>query len=69
MSYNKAFSTDDFDTQVEVFTHYFMKCLNECAALVTRERKRPPASWINEHQRELMRKRNNTQIRLNTDIT
>lgn len=40
---DKILTTDNVETQGDIFTTYFMKCLNECAPLVTKKVRRPPA--------------------------
>lgn len=64
---DKIFLTDNVETQTDIFTTCFMKCLDKCAPLVTSEVKRPSAPWINAPLKELMRERNNVQSRLKND--
>ena len=58
---NRIFTTDNVDTQVNIFTNTFNNCLDKCAPLVTKEVKRPFAPWISEHLRALMRERDTAQ--------
>ncbi len=64
---NKIFATDNTDTQGNIFTDIFNKCLNDCAPLVTREVRRPFAAWINEHLRTQIQVRNATRRNLKND--
>ena len=64
---NKIFRTDNTETQVNIFTECFNRCLNVCAPLVTREVKRPPAPWITHDLRIKMHERNTTHTHLKND--
>ena len=61
---DKIFATDNVETQVDIFTRCFTKCLNECAPLVNREIRRSSAPWINADLQGLMRERNITHMRI-----
>ena len=47
--FNMILNTDDVNKQVDIFSANFIKCLNECAPLVTKEIKRPFAPWMNDY--------------------
>lgn len=64
---NKIFTTDNVDTQVNIFTNIFNNCLDDCAPLTTKEVKRPFAPWIDENLRALMHERDTTQKHLKND--
>lgn len=64
---DRIFTTDDIDIQVQLFTDYFMNCLNTCAPTITKEVKRPPAPWITDELKLLMHKRNEAQLQLKHD--
>ena len=64
---NNIFTTDNVDTQVNIFTNVFNNCLDKCAPLVTRQVRRPFAPWINEHLRALIHERDVAQINLKND--
>ena len=64
---NNIFTTDNVDSQVNIFTSIFNNCLNKYAPLVTKEVRRPFAPWINEHLRSLMHERDEAQINLKND--
>ncbi len=59
--------TDDVDTQVNILTLAITNCLDQCAPLVTKEIKRPPAPWINDEIRSAMAVRITLQLRLKLD--
>ncbi len=40
-SFNKIFNTDDVNMPVNIFNENFIKCLDQCAPVVTKEIKRP----------------------------
>ena len=56
---NVILYTDNVSDQVSTFTNVFMRCLNTCAPLVTKEIKRPPAPWIDARIKDAMRTRDN----------
>ena len=60
-------NTDDVNKQVDIFSVNFIKCLNKCAPLVTKEIKRPFAPWMNDSIREAMNIRNTTHVKLICD--
>ena len=66
-TFNSILSTDNVNTQVQIFTDTFNTCLNECAPLVTREIRRPFAPWIDEQLRSLINEKNELQINLKND--
>ncbi len=66
---NNIFISDNVDTQVKMFTDVFMECLNHCAPLVRKAVRRPPAPWINDNLRTIMKERNDTQRLLKNDRT
>ena len=65
--FNMILNTDDVNKQVDIFSANFIKCLNECAPLVTKEIKRPFAPWMNDSIREAMNIRNTTRVKLKCD--
>lgn len=65
--FNRIFNTDDVNTQVYIFTKYFIDCLNDCAPFVTKEIRRPFAPWMNDHIREAMIHRDDTRRKLKCD--
>ncbi len=46
--------TDDVNRQVDVFTSYFIKCLDAYAPYVTKQIKRPFSPWMSGCLREAM---------------
>ncbi len=64
---NNILLTDDVNKQVELFTEVFIKCLDACAPIVTKEIKRPFAPWMNDDLRRAMKIRNNAQSNLKAD--
>lgn len=65
--FNRTVNTDDVNTQVYIFTKYFINCLNDCAPFVTKEIRRPFAPWMNDHIREAMIHRDDTRRKLKCD--
>ncbi len=61
---NKILFTDDVNKQVGLFTEVFIKCLDACAPIVTKEIKRPFAPWMNDDFRRAINIRNNAQSNL-----
>ena len=55
------FNTDDVNYQTELFTDVFNRCLDFYAPYVTKVVRRPPAPWINDEIKELIKDRNNKQ--------
>ncbi len=45
-SFNKILHTDNVSGQVNIFNTNFIKCLDICAPIVTKEIKRPYTSWL-----------------------
>ena len=66
-NFNKIFATDDVDTQVHVFNDIFIKCLDACSPIVTKEIKRSFAPWITDNLKALMQERNNVRKDLRCD--
>ncbi len=58
---DKIFNTDNVNDQVTIFNETFLKCLDECAPLVTKEVKRPFAPYMTENIRSLIHRRNCVQ--------
>ncbi len=56
--------TDHVNTQVNIFIENFIKCLNDCAPIVTKSITRPFAPWMNDDIREAQILRNNIRINL-----
>lgn len=65
--FNAIMDTDDVNTQVDIFTKNFIRCLDDCAPFVTKSITRPFAPWMNDDIREAMSLRNNTRIYLKSD--
>ena len=64
---NNILYTDSVDKQVDIFTNVFIKCLDTCAPVVTKEIGRPSAPWINEEIKVNMKVRDNLQKVLKSD--
>ncbi len=64
---NKILFTDDVNKQVGLSTEVFIKCLDACAPVVTKEIKRSFAPWMNDDLRRTIKIRNNTQNNLKAD--
>ena len=56
-SLNSILQTDCVDNQVKTLTTTFIKCLDVCAPIVTKETKRPPAPWIDAEVKIAMSER------------
>ena len=52
---------------MQLFTEHFMDCLDICAPVVTKEMRRPPAPWITDDLKTLMKQRNQIQFQLKHD--
>lgn len=65
--FNAIMDTDDVNTQVDIFTENFIKCLDDCAPFVTKSITRPSAPWMNNDIRAAMSLRNNTRKELKSD--
>ena len=65
--FNAIMDTDDVNTQVDIFTENFIRCLDDCAPFVTKSITRPFAPWMNDDIREAMSLRNNTRTELKSD--
>ncbi len=63
-SLNKIFTTDNVDTQIHIFNEHFIECLEAYAPIVTKEVKRPFASWITEDLKAMMQERDVVQQQL-----
>ncbi len=57
---NKIYATDNVNTQLEIFNDVFIKCLDFCVPLVTKELKRPFAPWFNEELKTLVQQKNDS---------
>ncbi len=68
-SFSKIFNTDDVNMQVNIFNENFIKCLDQCAPVVTKKIKRPFSPWFNEELREIINKKNVTYNKLKKDRT
>ncbi len=64
---NNILFTGNVNKQVELFTEVFIKCLDTCAPIVTKEIKRPFAPCMNGDLRRGMKIRNNSQSNLKAD--
>ncbi len=64
---NNILFTDDVNKQVELFTEVFIKCLDACSPIVSKEIKRSFAPWVNDNLRRAMKIRNNAQRKLKAD--
>ena len=61
---NNVWNTDNVNTQVEIFTETFIKCLDVCAPVVTIELTRPAAPWIDDNLKTLNTEKNHLQSEL-----
>ncbi len=68
-NFNMILDTDNVNTQVDIFTSTFIKCLDDCAPCVTKEIKRSFAPWMNDALKDAMNLRNETQKKLKSDRT
>ena len=59
--------TDNVDSQVEVVTTVFMKCLDSCAPILTKEIGRPNAPWLTNDIKKDMKTRDDLQKMLKGD--
>ena len=64
---NYILNTDNINTQVEIFTNAFNKCLNVCAPILTKEIRRPPNPWITNDIKQVIKLRNKLQKDLKAD--
>ena len=63
--FNAIMDTDNVNTQVDIFTENFIRCLDDCAPFVTKSIiTRPFAPWMNDNIREGMSLINNTRTKL-----
>ena len=65
---NNILKTDDVSKQVNIFDNVMQKFIDICAPLVTGEISRPPAPWITQDIKEMMKERDNLQMRTKTDL-
>ena len=68
-SFNNIFNADDVNIQVNVYNENFIKCLDQCAPIVTRKITRPISPWFSDELREAIIKRNAIHNKLETDRT
>ncbi len=59
--FNTTLSIDDVNRQVEIFTSYFIKCLDACAPSVTKEIKRPCAPRMTDELQMPIKLKNETR--------
>ena len=59
--------TDSVNDQVKIFTQVFNNCLDNCAPVVTKIIRRPPAPWIDSEIKVAMRVRDRLQIEFKSD--
>ena len=52
---NRILDTDNVNTQVDILTKSFIKCLDQCAPLVTSEINQPFAPWIDQDLRNIIK--------------
>ncbi len=64
---NEILFTDDVNKQVGLFTEVFIKCLDACVPVITKEIKRPFAPWMNNDLPRAIKIRNNAQSNLKAD--
>ena len=64
---NLIVNTDDSNRQVNIFTEVFNNCLDECAPFVTAEISRPPAPWIDDNLKTIIKEKNLLKIELKMD--
>ena len=64
---NRILLTDCVDSQVDLFTNVFKRCLDTCAPVVTQVIRRPPAPWMTDELHNAIRERNNLQLTLKYD--
>lgn len=64
---NKIYTTDNVDTQVQIFNEVFIKCLDLCAPFVTQEIRRPFAPWITEELKTIIQQKNDALKDLKKD--
>ncbi len=57
-SFNKILETDNVNLQVDIFNEFFIKCLDLCAPVVTKEIRRPYTSWLTDELRDAISKKN-----------
>ncbi len=56
-SFNKILDTDNVSLQVHIFDENFIKCLDICAHVVTKEIRRPYTPWFTDELRNVVRKK------------
>ncbi len=64
---NQIMETDDVDLQINIFNDTFIRCLDKCAPVVTREINRPLAPWFNDDLRQAIKKRDDIRNKLKRD--
>ena len=52
---NEILNTDNVSSQVSILTNVFTSYVDICPSIVTREITRPPAPWITDDIREIMK--------------
>ncbi len=57
-SFNKILETDNVNLQVDLFNEIFIKCLNLCVPVVTKEIRRPYTPWLTDELRDVINKKN-----------
>ncbi|RUM30450.1 MAG: hypothetical protein DSY42_04590 [Aquifex sp.] len=57
-SFNKILDTDNVNRQVYIFNENFIKCLDICAPVETKEIKRPYTPWFTDELRDAISKKN-----------
>ena len=66
-NFNQIKYTDNVDLQLNIFNENFIKCLDTCAPVVTKEISRSSAPWLNDDLRLAMQKRDDVRNRLKRD--
>ncbi len=56
--------TDDVNYQLKFFNDNFIKCLDRCAPVVTKEIKRPFSSWFTDEIRDAIKRRDDVRNKL-----
>ncbi len=63
-NFNELLMTDDVNYQLKIFNDNFIKCLDRCAPVVTKEIKRPFSPWFTDEIRDAINRRDDVRIKL-----
>lgn len=66
-NFNKILDTDNVNTQVNIFNKNFIKCLDRCAPIVTKEIKRPHKPWFTDELKAVINNKNKIHNDLRSD--